>query len=126
MKHLLPSLSILFVLLIFSLANSAYLNTLTDTCQMHVSQADALAAQGRWEEAYRVIEKSCRDWSSRQPYLHIILDRTVVTDILTAYHRAAAFALTQEPSEFRAEAAQLQTQLSFLARSETLSLESLL
>ena len=42
------------------------------------------------------------------------------------YHRARAFVLTKEDSEFRAEAADLRTQLALLAEMEQFDLKNVL
>jgi len=126
MKHLLPSLLLLFVILIFTLVNGMAISHLTEEWQVQITHAGTLAAQNRWEDAFSAIEKSHRDWSSRQQYLHVVLKHDGIDRVQEMYHRAMAFAIARENAEFQAETAGLRAQLAALAETEEFSLKNLL
>ena len=87
---------------------------------------EELAAAENWRSAADALAESYKDWSGSQVYLHIVSEHDAVDDAEAMYRRAMAFALEQEPSEFRAELADLQDQLRLLAEMERFSLKNVL
>lgn len=126
MKHLIPSLSLLLAIFLLTFANGAAINRLAQEWQTQIAYAGTLSAENRWEEALSAMEKSHRDWSSRQQYLHIVLRHDLIDRAQEMYHRAMAYAASRESAEFQAETAGLCTQLALLAEIEALSLKNLL
>lgn len=126
MKKLLPPLAVLLAIFLLALGNGLIVSRFTQRWQSQVSRSSALAVQENWDGAWQVLEESYRDWSKPQAYLHIVLEHEVIDDAEAMYHRAMAFALAEEPSEFRAETADLCAQLSLLAEMERFSLKNVL
>ena len=119
-RDMLPPLAVLAVILAFALWNSAAITGHTQRWRDQLQQAED------WPEAVNALTASYEDWSDHQTYLHIVSQHDAVDDAEAMYRRAMAFALEQEPSEFRAELADLQDQLRLLAEMERFSLKNVL
>ena len=125
-KALLPPLAALAAILAFALWNAAAAAAHTARWQDQVRRAEALAEQENWPAAEAALAGSYEDWSRHQTYLHIVLEHDAVDDAEAMYRRALAFAACREPSEFRAEAADLLDQLGLLAEMEEFSVKNVL
>ena len=125
-RMLLPPIFVLAALLAFSLWNIRHMEGETDRWREQLQAADRLALSGEWAEALDALWESYDDWSHSQTYLHIVSHHDAVDDAEAMYRRAMAFALEKEPSEFRAELADLQDQLRLLAEMERFSLKNIL
>ena len=123
--NLLPLL-VLAALLGASLWNSRYISSETDRWRQELQEVEALAQSGEWAEALDALWESYDDWSHRQTYLHIVSRHDAVDDAEAMYHRAIAFAETEETSEFRAELADLRDQLRLIAEMEALNIRNVL
>lgn len=124
-SYLLP-LSLLLVILVFSLWTGALMERHTTRWQEQLQRADALAQAENWPEATQTLVESYQDWCGHQLWLHILVKHDIVDGAETMYWRAIAFASAREPSEFRAEVANLKAQLELLAETERLSLQNVL
>lgn len=113
-------------ILAFSLWNSAVISQNTDRWLTQLQQADTLAQAKNWDTAMDALSESYEDWSHHKPWLHIVVKHDIVNGTEAMYHRAMAFAAETEPSEFRAELADLQDQLRLLAETEQFNLENIL
>lgn len=91
-----------------------------------LKQSDILAEAELWPEAIAALHESYNDWTSHQTYLHIVTGHDAVDDAEAMYHRAMAFAATEELSEFRAEISDLQDQLRLLSEMEQFSIRNIL
>lgn len=122
MKHWFPPAAILAVLLLFSLwdANQMRNDTLRWCAQLQ--QADRLAVAEDWAGALETLEESHQDWQRQWLYVHIVSSRDVADDAEAMYHRAIAFAKTEEITEFRAELSDLQDQMRVLRDMESFKL----
>ena len=128
MKHgswLMPP-ALLAVILAFCLWNSAAMTGHTDRWRAQLAQAEALAQAEDFSGAAALLADSYRDWSRHQTYLHIVTEHDAVDDAEAMYRRCAAFAAAEEPSEFRAELADLDDQLRLLAEMERFSIKNVL
>ena len=125
-RDMLPPLAVLAVILAFALWNSASITGYTQRWRNQLQQVEELAASESWQAAADALSESYEDWSGSQVYLHIVSEHDAVDDAEAMYRRAMAFALEQEPSEFRAELADLQDQLRLLAEMERFSLKNIL
>lgn len=125
-RSYLPSLALLVLILTFSLWSSSSISADTRRWRQQLDQADTLAQQENWPAAAEVLSGSYRDWTARQGKLHILLRHDAINDAEAMYLRAMAFAATEEPREFRAELADLRSQLRLLAELEQLSLKNVL
>ena len=125
-RDMLPPLAVLVVILAFALWNSAAITNHTQRWRDQLQQVEELAAAENWRSAADALAESYKDWSGSQVYLHIVSEHDAVDDAEAMYRRAMAFVLEQEPSEFRAELADLQDQLRLLAEMERFSLKNVL
>ena len=125
LPYLLP-ITLLTAMLIFSLWNGHTMTEKTDMLQQQLHQADQLAAAGNWSAAAGMLAKSYRDWTACQTWFHIVTRHDAIDDAEAMYCRAAAFIKTEEISEFRAETADLISQLGLLAEMEQCSIKNVL
>ena len=119
-------LTVLAVILIFSVWNSRSITTHTDHWRAQLQHADLLSRSEDWNEVTSVLTDSYRDWSERQTYLHIVLEHDAINDAEISFHRVMAFAKTWELTEFRAELFTLQENLQLLAEMERFSPKNIL
>ena len=117
-------LAVLAVTLAFCLWNSAAMASHTARWQEQLGPAEQRAETGDWEGAVQALETGYDDWSRHQNWLHCVTGHDAVDDAEAMYHRALAFAESQEDSEFRAEIADLRAQLRLLAEMEEFSLRN--
>lgn len=125
-KGYLPPIAVLAVILAFAVWNSRTMQTDTDRWRAQLQQVETLAQAGDWSGAAAALADSYEDWTSRQTYLHIVSEHDAVDDAEAMYHRSAAFAAAQEPSEFRAELSDLRDQLRLLAEMERFSIRNVM
>ena len=118
--------ALLAVILAFCLWNSAAMTGHTDRWRAQLAQAEALAQAEDFSGAAALLADSYRDWSRHQTYLHIVTEHDAVDDAEAMYRRCAAFAAAEEPSELRAEMADLDDQLRLLAEMERFSIKNVL
>ena len=118
--------ALLAVILAFCLWHSAAMTGHTDRWRAQLAQAEALAQAEDFSGAAALLADSYRDWSRHQTYLHIVTEHDAVDDAEAMYRRCAAFAAAEEPSEFRAELADLDDQLRLLAEMERFSIKNVL
>lgn len=126
MKSFLAPVLILASLLLGATLNCRSMINYTDQWRTQLEQADTLAAEENWPRAMEVLKQSYESWSKRQTYLHIVAEHAAVDSAEAMYRRAAAFAQTEEPSEFQAELSDLQNQLRLLAEMERFSIKNIL
>ena len=119
-------LLVLSGILLFSLWTGRTMERHTTRWREQLRQVDALAQAENWPEATAFLVEGYRDWSSHQTWLHILAKHDTVDGAETMYCRAIAFALAREPSEFRAELADLEAQLGLLAETEHLNVQNVL
>ena len=125
MKKLIPA-AVLAAILSLSLWNSAQMEADTARWRSQLAQIDPLIEAGAWSTLEELLDGSYASWSARQTYLHIVTEHDAVDDAEAMFRRCMAFASAREPSELRAEAADLQDQLRLLAEMERLSLRNVL
>lgn len=125
-KEPLIPLTILGVILAFALWCSVVTKSDTDRWRQQVHQAQSLAESLDWAGAEDALAEGYADWSAHQTYLHIILEHDAVDDAEAMYRRCMAFAAAREPSELRAETADLLDQLRLLSEMEQFSVKNIL
>ena len=123
--YLLPA-ALLLILLGLSIWNSSAMTAQTDHLRQQLDQVDQLAQREDWNAARSALEESHVRWTACQTYLHIVTEHDAVDDAEAMYRRAAAFAETEEITEFRAEIADLRDQLRLLAEMERFSIKNIL
>lgn len=125
-RAFLAPLAMLAALLAFSIWNSLCMTVQTQRWQSQLQTARAQAQSDNWPAALATLEAGYADWSSCQTYLQIVTQHNVANNAESMYHRAMAFAMTGESSEFQAEIADLMDQLQLLAEMEKFSLGNIL
>ena len=125
-RAFLPPVLVLAVLLAFSLWNGRHIAEETARWRSQLAQSDALAQAGDWDGALGALQSGYGDWTACQTYLHIVSQHDAVDDAEAMYRRAAAFAATEEITEFRAEISDLRDQLRLIAEMEQLSIRNIL
>lgn len=125
-KAFLPPIAVLAAVLAFSLWNSHAMTAHTDRWRSQLQQTDTLAQAENWLAVEAALEGNYADWSQCQTYLHVVSEHDAVDDAEAMYRRAMAFAAAREPSELRAELADLQDQLRLLAEMERFSIKNVL
>ncbi len=125
-KGLLIPAGLLAAILAFCLWNSAAMTACTARWRAQLEEAERLAASGDWGGTAAAIRESYASWTARQTYLHIVTSHDAVDGAEAMYHRALAFAESEEDSELRAELADLRDQLRLLAEMEEFSLRNVL
>ena len=126
MKHFFPPLAVLAAILALSLWNARVMERQTSRLRTQLLQSQRLAAAEDWQGAENTLSDSYEDWTGRQTYLHIVTEHDAVDNAEAMYRRCAAFAAAEEPSEFRAELADLDDQLRLLAEMERFSIKNVL
>ena len=121
--YLIPVLTLTFILT-GTLWISNAVASATERWQTQLQAIDHLACQSDWQGA--ALSDSYADWKSHQIWMRIVTQHDRIDTAEAMYHRAMAFALTQESSEFRAEIFDLQTQLRLLAETERFSVPNIL
>jgi hypothetical protein len=126
MKSWLMPLFLLAAILAASALNCHATEENVSRWQEQLEVAETESAAENWSGARAALAESYDDWSSRQTYLHIMAEHNVVDSADTMYRRCAAFAASEEPSEFRAEIADLKHQLWLLVEMERFSIKNIL
>lgn len=125
-KGLLIPAAVLAAVLGFCVWNSAAMTARTARWRAQLEEAERLALAGDWAGTAAVIQEGYDDWSARQTYLHIVTNHDAVDGAEAMFHRALAFAASEEDSELRTELADLRDQLRLLAEMEEFSLKNVL
>lgn len=125
MKKLIPA-AVLAAILALSLWNGAAMAADTARWRAQLEQVNTLIDTESWSAIEQLLAESYADWSARQTYLHIVTEHDAVDDAESMYRRCMAFAAAREPSELRAETADLRDQLRLLAEMEQFSLGNIL
>jgi len=125
-KALLAPAATLVLLFALSLWNGFTIQKETARWSGQLQQAVHFIQSENWSAIETAIQTSYEDWRGKQTYLHIVLEHDAINDAETTFHRAMAFAKTQEITEFRAELFALQQNLRLLAETERFSLKNIL
>lgn len=124
MKLWMP-LGILCLLALVASWNSALIYNQTQTLQTQIEAVDEFAEVEDWDNAQAALEASHDQWDGVTSYLSVMSNHTTVDAIEGMYLRAMAFCQTHEPTEFRAELADLHHALQVLQNWESPSLGNL-
>ena len=117
--------TVILLILSLSLWNSSAVSKETAQLQQQLQTVDAYAQQESWPDAYSLLKDCYSSWTQHQTWLHMVAEHDLLNAAEAMYQRAMAFALAEEPSEFHAELADLQTQIRLLAEAERFSVENI-
>lgn len=126
MKRLWIALALLAAVFGWTVYNSCYLGELTGEIGGLLTQAEAQAEVGRWEEAEKLTAAARRRWEEKDLYLHVTLRHADTDEVYTGFREVAEFLTAQEQGEYSAANAKLIAQLELLAEAERLNLKNVL
>ena len=126
MKAFYVPVSILAVLLLFSLWGSAYVQTQTDTWISAVESLSSSLEEKHWHEAESRLLAVHKDWSNSQGIFHLILAHKDLDDAEKCFSGALAACREEDRVEFSIYLAQLISQLIFLGDTQEITLKNIL
>lgn len=126
MKRIWIALALLLAIFGCAVYNGCYLGELTGEIGGLLTQAEAQAEAGRWEEAEKLTEAARRRWEEKDLYLHVTLRHSDADQVYTGFREVTEFLASREQGEYSAANAKLIAQLELLAEAEQLSLKNVL
>lgn len=126
MKHWLSPLLVLALLLGASLWNARCVSRSVEDWCAELEVSLALAQEADWDGARAALDAVYTSWSARQTYFHIMLEHAELDAAEALFAASRSFAQEEEGAEFRAETAELITQLRLLREMEALSVKNIL
>lgn len=126
MKSLVVPILVLCAVLAVALWTGFYVSGETERWSETLQQADALAEEGRWEEAETTIRQGYADWDSRQTFFHIIMEHEELDEAESLFSSAFAACSLRDAPDFHATLAQLISQMSLLAETQKVSIKNIL
>ena len=126
MKHILFPTAILLTLFGLSLWNA---QIVADHVESWCSELEAIqtsAEQEDWDDVTRSLEHVYEAWSKQQTYFHIMIEHAELDAAEALFAKSASFAYEQDTAEFRANTAELLSQLYLLREMEEISIKNIL
>ena len=116
------------VLLLFggAMANARYVSKSVDGWCAGVEAALAAAEAEDWEGAREVLGAVYASWDARQTYFHIMVEHAELDAAEALFAVSHSFAESEDGAEFRANTAELLTQLRLLDEMEEISIKNIL
>lgn len=126
MKRLWIAAGLLALLLVASLANGWYAQSITGDMSQRLRQAQAVAERGSWDQAESVTRQVYEDWQSHHFYFHTLMRHSDTDQVLRAFRQVLEYLRLQEPDQYNAANADLIAQLELLAEMELASVVNVL
>ena len=126
MKALVVPITVLGLLLALSLWNERYLRDCCARWEAQLAVIDALAAREDWDGAARQTKALYGDWERCGTWLRITMRHQELDEAEDLFCRALVLAQEEDSVEFRAAAAELDSQLRLLCEMEQVRLENVL
>ena len=126
MKHWLAPLLVLLLLLSASLANAGYVSHSVAEWCAELEDALTAAENEDWEGAHKALDTAYSAWSAQQTYFHILIEHAELDAAEALFAVSFSFAREEDGAEFRANTAELLTQLRLLREMEALSIKNIL
>ena len=126
MKRLWIALALMIAVFCAIMFNSYYLGKFTRELTGLLTQAEAQAEAGRWEEAGELTQAASRLWDEQDFYLHVMLRHSDTDQIYTLFQEVREFLQYQKQGEYSAANARLITLLDLLYGAEQLTLKNVL
>lgn len=118
MKHTIISLTLILLLLVFSIFSAFYVtNTVEESIRL-LELAQQMETVGNNHGAVQAIQAAKTRWQSHQVYYGTVLRHDEVDDVLRDFSSLSAYAQDQERAEFRSGCASLLTQLRHIQQME--------
>ncbi|MDD5913829.1 MAG: DUF4363 family protein [Oscillospiraceae bacterium] len=99
--------------------------TVSEWCG-ELQSAQQSADEGNWAETQRTLAGTYEKWGARQSYFHIVTVHAELDEVEALFAKSRSFALEQDEAEFRANTAELITQLKLLAEMQEISVKNIL
>ena len=126
MKYFYIPCAILALILALSLYNTETMdNYVTAWCE-ELNAAQEAADGGDWAEAEAQIRSVHEVWDEKQSYFHIVSVHAELDEAEALLAKSLSFALEQDDAEFRANTAELITQLRLLSEIQEISVKNIL
>ena len=126
MKRIWISLSILAVVFAAALANSWYLDTLTEQMAHTLEEAQALAEAEDWEGGQKLTEKALKQWEKASNYLYIVVRHSDSDEVAAGFREIRQLLEWKEEAEYTSANARLIEEIRLLADMEQFTLRNLL
>lgn len=117
---------LLLSLLFASLANAYASGHYVEAWCREISAIQDAAQEENWEKVREQLGALHECWDERAAYFHIILQHDELNEVESLLARARSFAIEQDEGEFRACAAELQSQLRVLSEMQEISIKNIL
>ena len=126
MKFFAIPCAILALILALSLFNAnAMDNYVADWCE-ELDAAQTAADGGNWAEAEQLVRSVHEIWDEKQSYFHIVSVHAELDEAEALLAKSLSFALDRDDAEFRANTAELITQLHLLSEIQEVSIKNIL
>ena len=126
MRHWLSPLLVLALLFGGAMANARYVSKSVDGWCAGVEAALAAAEAEDWEGAREALGAVYASWDARQTYFHIMVEHAELDAAEALFAVSHSFAESEDGAEFRANTAELLTQLRLLNEMEEISIKNIL
>ncbi len=126
MKRLWIAVALLVLLLVASLINAWYVQSLTEQMASRLEQAQQLTREDQWDQAKKITDQVQEDWQSHHFYFHTVMRHSDTDQILRSFGAVLQYLELQEMDQYAAANADLVAQLGLLAEMEQASLVNVL
>ena len=126
MKRIWISLSILAVVFAAALANSWYLDHLTEGMAHTLEEAQALAETEDWEGGQKLTGKALEQWEKASDYLYIVVRHSDSDEVAAGFREVMQLLEWKEEAEYTSANARLIEEIRLLADMEQFTLRNLL
>ena len=109
-----------------AMANARYVSKSVDGWCAGVEAALAAAEAEDWEGAREALGAVYASWDARQTYFHIMVEHAELDAAEALFAVSHSFAESEDGAEFRANTAELLTQLRLLDEMEEISIKNIL
>ena len=126
MRHWLSPLLVLVLLFGGAMANARYVSKSVVGWCAGVEASLAAAEAEDWEGAREALGAVYASWDARQTYFHIMVEHAELDAAEALFAVSHSFAESEDGAEFRANTAELLTQLRLLDEMEEISIKNIL
>ena len=126
MKYFSIPCAILALILALSLLNASVMGGyVSDWCEA-LNAAQEAADSGDWAKAEAQIRSVHKVWDEKQSYFHIVSVHAELDEAEALLAKSLSFARDRDDAEFRANTAELITQLRLLSEIQEISIKNIL
>lgn len=126
MKAFYIPMSLLLVILGFSLWTGRYVEQHTERWNAMLEEIEDLARNEAWAEAEVRLETAYADWDASQTFFHTIMDHSELDEAENLFAGAFAVCRERDSADFHMLLAQLAGQLRLLSETQCVSIKNIL